>query len=90
MHKFKKTNPLFLSSSLRLGPHAVPAVVAVAAAHEPSREANHAEDDPDDQPDEGAGDEGEVLQEPARKRPRYGRRFQVGQYNDNDLFDPTN
>lgn len=49
----------------------------LAVTNEPSRKADHAEDDPDDQPDEGAGDEGEVLQEPLGKRSRHGRRLQV-------------
>ena len=59
------------------GPRPVPAVAAVAAAHEPPGEAHHPQDNPDDQQDEGAGDEGEVVQEPPRQRARHGRRLQV-------------
>ncbi len=59
------------------GARAVPSVAALGAAHEPAWQANHAQDNPDDQSHEGAGDEGEVFEEPPGKRARHGRRLQV-------------
>ena len=46
---------------------------ALAASHEPARQAHHPQDHPDDQPHEGARDEGEVLKEPPGQRARHGR-----------------
>ena len=47
-------------------------MASVAASHEPSRQAHHAQDDPHDQSDEGARDEGKELKESARECARHG------------------
>ncbi len=67
-----------VASPLLAGTCFVPPVAALGAPDEPTGQAHHPKDNPDDQPDEGAGDEGEVLQEPPRQRPGHGRRLQVG------------
>ena len=55
-------------------------MAALAASDEPARQADHEEDNPDDEPHEGARDEGEELKVAARQRPRHGRRLQVGDF----------
>lgn len=46
----------------------VPGMAAVDAGHESTRQEDHEENDYDEQPDEGAGAEGAVLEESPSER----------------------
>ena len=54
------------------GSNPVSSMAALAAAHEPARQAHHPQDNPHDQQDEGARDEREVFQKPSGQRLGHG------------------
>ncbi len=60
-----------------LGSNFVPSMVAVGVAHAASGQAYNPEDYPDDQPDEGAGNERKRIEKSFSQCSRYGRRFSV-------------
>ena len=64
---------LFIFVFTPQGSYSVPAVVTLGVTNAASGQANNSENNPDDQSDEGTGNEGERIKKSFSKCSRYGR-----------------